>query len=265
MKIQFPFRRKAPQGTRMPFRAEFPVLAGLQIAASYSGARMGGDFFDVVQTPNGRVLLVLMDIAGLRDSALDIAAQAQEVFRERAAELFAHDGLNESDAIAELTLILNRAVLAAANGPRCSPAFVASYAPAMGTLTYVNAGHMPGFVVDAKDILLLSSNGLPLGLFSHVVHDAQVCVLGEGDAFVIASRGVAECSASQDDFGIDGIQKALAEASRQSANELCEVVLKMAQQYSGRSCSPVNDMTALALLRETRAKAQTPTKVGEVA
>lgn len=255
MKIPFPFRRKVSDETRVPLRADFPALEGLQIAASYSGARLGGDFFDVVPTPSGRIILVIMDIAGLRASALAIAAEAQGVFRERAAGLFANKSMNEADATTELTLILNRAVLAAANGPRCSPAFVASYSPELGSLTYVNAGHMPGFVVDSQDISQLSSNGLPLGLFSHVVHDAQVCVLGEGDAFVIASRGVAECTAAKEDFGVEGIHRALTGASRQSALELCETVLRMAHQHSGRHV-PVNDMTALALVRESRLRAE---------
>ena len=260
MKIHLPFRRKAADQTRVPLRADFPVLDGVQIAASYSGARMGGDFFDVVPTPSGRIILVIMDIAGLRTSALEIAAQAQEVFRERAKALFAHKNMNEADATTELTLVLNRAVLAAAKGPRCSPAFVASYSPELGSLTYVNAGHMPGFVVDSQDITQLSSNGLPLGLFSHVVHDAQVCILGESDAFVIASRGVAECRASKEDFGIEGIHKALTEASRQSALELCEGLLRVAHQHSGRH-APVNDMTALALLRDARLRAAAPASV----
>jgi serine phosphatase RsbU (regulator of sigma subunit) len=235
----------------VPVRAEFPTVPGVQLHALYSSSRIGGDFFDALRALNGRLVFLLMDIAGLRDSSLSIAAEVQEMFRNRSNQLFADDVVNESEAISELTLDLSRAVLAAAGAARCSPSFIASYSPSIGTLTYVNAGHMPGFVVDSNDILLLPSTGLPLGLFSHVVHDAQVCALAEGDAFVIASRGVAECGTPQQDFGIDGVRKALLEARRHSANELCQAVLRMALQHGGNR-APVNDMTALALLRESR-------------
>jgi serine phosphatase RsbU (regulator of sigma subunit) len=232
-------------------RSEFPAVEGVQLAALYSSSRVGGDFFDALQAPNGRLVFIIMDIAGKRESALEIAAQVQDVFRKRTKQLFANDVVNESEAISALVLDVSRAVLAAASGPRCSPAFIASYSPSIGTLTYVNAGHMPGFVVDSRDILLLPSTGLPLGLFSHVIHDAQVCALAEGDAFVIASRGVAECGTPQCDFGIEGVRQTLMDAHLHSANELCKVVLQVALQHSGRAV-PDNDMTALALLRERR-------------
>jgi sigma-B regulation protein RsbU (phosphoserine phosphatase) len=215
---------------------------------------VGGDFFDTVHAPNGRLVFALMDIAGVRESSLAIAAEVQEVLRKRVSNLFTRDAMNESEAISELTLDLSRSILAAADGPRCSPTFLASYSPTIGTLTYVNAGHMPGFVVDEADILMLPSTGLPLGLFSHVVHDAEVCALAEGDAFVIASRGVAECGTPQQDFGIDGVRKTLIDARTRSAQELCQAVLNMAMQHSAKG-TPENDMTALALKRDSRASA----------
>jgi serine phosphatase RsbU (regulator of sigma subunit) len=239
---------------RVPVRAEFPIVPGVQLHALYSSSRIGGDFFDALRAPNGRLVFLLMDIAGMRESSLSIAARVQEIFRKRTGQLFANDVVNESEAVSELTLNLSREVLSAAGAARCSPSFIASYSPSIGTLTYVNAGHMPGFVVDTKDILLLPSTGLPLGLFSHVVHDAQVCALAEGDAFVIASRGVAECGAPQQDFGIDGVRLTLLEARRHSADELCQAVLRMALQHGGNR-APVNDMTVLALLRESRTEA----------
>ena len=209
---------------------------------------MGGDFFDVRLSPTGRVVFVMLDIAGVRVDALNIASHVQDVFRKKVPVLFGSEDSNESEAVTELAIELNRAIKEAAGGARCAPAFLGCYSPTIGTLTCVNAGHMPGFVVDDSDIILLASNGVPLGLFSHAIHEAQICALREGDAFVLASRGVAESHAKANDFGIEGIREALSKTERQSAHKVCDTVLELARKFAGNRVIE-NDMTALALLR----------------
>jgi serine phosphatase RsbU (regulator of sigma subunit) len=227
------------------------------LAAAYLGMRMGGDFFDVLLSPTGRVVFVMMDIAGIRADALNIASHVQDVFRAKVPQLFGSEDFNEADAITELGIDLNRAVMEAAGGARCAPAFLACYSPLIGTMTCVNAGHMPGFVVDNSDVILLASNGVPLGLFSHAIHDAQICALREGDAFVLASRGVAESHAKMADFGIEGIRSALSTTERVNARQVCDSVLEVARKFAGNR-APENDMTALALLRTAAARKPVP-------
>src|SRR5205085_4737197 len=118
-----------------------PAIAGVQIAAQYRSARMGGDFYDFVATPSSRLLLLMLDIAGKREQAFDIAGAAQEYFRRRGPEMFDDPELNESTTLTELALNLNSIIMKSAGGVRCSPAFLACFDPAMGTLWYVNAGH----------------------------------------------------------------------------------------------------------------------------
>lgn len=221
----------------------------MEMVALYVGARMGGDFFDAIVAPNGRVVFILLDIAGPRSEALNIAAEVQDLLRRDIPRLFSSDHVNEAEAITALALAVNRCIIDAASGARCSPGFLASYSQELGTLTSINAGHMPGFVVDETDILQISSNGVPLGLFSHVLYEAQLCVLRENDAFVIASRGVAECHSRQKEFGIEGIREALLKGRGQSANMLCESLLQMAQQYSDNTPRE-NDLTVLSFVRK---------------
>ncbi len=251
MRFKLPFRKRPALTKRVPAPTEFPIFEGAELAASYAGARMGGDFFDVVLSPSGRIVIIMLDIAGAREEALSIAAYVQDTFRGRVPSLFPDDDINEAEAVTNLGIEINRAIMDAARGSRCAPAFIASYAPAIGTITCINAGHMPGFVVDNSDIILLASNGVPLGLFSHAIHDAQICALREGDAFVLASRGVAESHTKMADFGIDGIRTALTKVERASAEDLCKSILQVARRFSG-SKAIENDMTALALLRAQR-------------
>jgi serine phosphatase RsbU (regulator of sigma subunit) len=253
MKFKLPFRKRPAPIQRVPAPTDFPVFEGAELSAVYCGARMGGDFFDVLKSPSGRVVFAMLDIAGVRVDALNIASHVQDVFRKKVPSLFGSEDSNEAEAVTELAIELNRAIMDAAGGARCAPAFLGCYSPAIGTLTCVNAGHMPGFVVDDSDIILLASNGVPLGLFSHAIHEAQICALREGDAFVLASRGVAESHAKANDFGIEGIREALSKTERQSAHKVCDTVLELARKFAGNRVIE-NDMTALALLRAVPAR-----------
>jgi len=136
------------------------------LAALYRAARVGGDFFDFLQVGGSKLLFVMLDIAGKREAALHIAAAAQDLFSHGGNEIFASDDVEDSQAITRLLLDMNRAMIAAAGGVCCAPAFLGCYDETISTLTYINAGHTPAVLKDEEGTLLLEANGLPLGLFS---------------------------------------------------------------------------------------------------
>ena len=87
--MRLPFQSPAPQRTlRRPQPTPVPELGNSSISALYRAARVGGDFYDFLVTESGRLVFLLLDVAGKREEALDIAAAVQEGMRPRAAELF---------------------------------------------------------------------------------------------------------------------------------------------------------------------------------
>src|SRR4051794_22067524 len=142
MKLPF-LNHTAQRELRKPAPTSIPKLDSLQVAMQYKGARMGGDFFDFVETEPSRLIFLMMDIAGERQEAMHIAAAVQDTFREAAPEMFSGTDINEAQAAAGLNIAINRSVLEAAEGVRCAPAFLASFDEGLGTLTYVNSGHTP--------------------------------------------------------------------------------------------------------------------------
>lgn len=248
MNMKTLFRSSAPaRQLRQPVRSAVPDLKSGQIAAAYRAARVGGDFFDFVTTDSARLVFVLMDIAGKRDQAMDIAASVQDRFRAQAAQLLGPHMLNQSDALTELLLGLNRTILEAAHGVHCSPTFLGCYDEPMGTLWYINAGHPPGLVRDQEGITLLEANGIPLGLFSHATHDAQICVMQSGAALLLASKGVVETKGKGGEFGIARLQASLGASSFTTAHDLCQSILAAVEKFARNS--PENDITTLALVR----------------
>ena len=101
--------------------AEVPELHAAQLAAAYYGERQGGDLHDFVRVTPNRVLFGLLDMAGRLEENSAIVSAAQQTFRTRSQELFSADDVNEADAMAELCLELNRAIMAAEGGIRSCP------------------------------------------------------------------------------------------------------------------------------------------------
>jgi phosphoserine phosphatase RsbU/P len=240
------FRQENPQ-YRRPLPASMPELPNAHFFALYRGARTGGDFYDFA-VAGGRVLTLFCDISGKRDEALHIAAGVQEKFQEQCPELFSGVGMNEIERLSDLLLSINREIITTAKGARYTPAFVSCFDPEMGLLTYINAGHLPALLRDDDGISTLEASGLPLGLFSHSTHDAQVRVVRPGSSLLLVSRGVIETRRHHEEFGLDRVKENLLLAKFDNARELCTAMQAAAQRFLENSL-PENDLTTLAMVR----------------
>ncbi len=268
------FRSRAPERElRKPSPAKLPDLPTVKVAALYRGARVGGDFYDFIQVGSSRLLVLLLDIAGKRDEALHIAAAVQDVFHG-AADIFYDDTVNEAVALTSMLLDINRGLMEAAGGVRCAPAFLACYNEVLGTCCYINAGHTPALLKHNGGIDTLEACGLPLGLFSHATHDAQISALPPSAALVMVSRGLIEAKVHKEEFGLERVQQALKGAPGNDADLLCQHVLENVRQFlqaqqnsrllgfNSRQIGETdplgdNDTTAIALVRCAAASAAT--------
>ncbi len=246
--------RSAPQA---PVQAEVPELHSAELAAAYYGERQGGDLHDFVRVTPNRVLFGLLDMAGRLEENGKLVSVAQQTFRTRSPELFAGDDVNEADAMAELCLELNRAIMSAEGGVRSCPAFAGCYNEELGTICYFNAGHTPGLLRDLTGITELQATGLPLGLFSHATCEAPLVALPPGAALLLVSRGLLEGRRRREEFGLDRVKTGLQQGASESAKELCAGVIDGVQQFMRKP--PVhNDVTALALVRSANSKKPVP-------
>jgi serine phosphatase RsbU (regulator of sigma subunit) len=240
-----------------PVPTPFPKIDGAEIAASTLGERVAGDFYDSIRVSPERILFGLLDVAGRREDNHDILNAAQEIFRNLGTELFSKADINESDAMTELCLRINRHLIEVSKGVHSCPTFIACYHEKFGTLCYTNAGHTSGLLRDSTGITELPSTGLPLGLFSHATCEAPTVGAEKGAALLLVSRGIVDCSASESDaddgksaeqFGLDRVKQLLAAAPTAKAQDLCASVLNALGKFT--SCSlTADDRTALAFVR----------------
>lgn len=248
---------------RTPISAPTPGLANSAIAAKYRAARVGGDFFDFMRAGPSRLAFIVLDIAGKRAEALDVAAQVQELFRARVPELFTAADMNEAEATTELLVDVNHKIIEASGGVRCAAAFLGVYDDVLGTVFYINAGHTPALLRDPEGVTQLKAQGPPLGLFSHTTNDALMSVLRPGSALLVVSKGLVEARVGSKDYGIERAEKALLKAPADDAYGLCDFVLNDVADFLANSTgafrmpfrrqdsadNPYNDHTALALVR----------------
>ena len=252
MRSLFRSRVPKPIPTVEPVPTVFPKIEGADIAAVFAGKRVAGDFYDSVRVSPQRVLFGLLDVAGRREDTRSALTAAQEIFRNFGKELFSRPDINESDAMTELCIRINRGLLELHQGVRSCPAFVACYHEKFGTLCYTNAGHTPGLLRDSTGIAQLASTGLPLGLFSHATCEAPTVGLEKGAAVLLVSRGVIECGADNDksgnEFGLEGVKHLFLAAPPNRAQALCVSILDAAGRFSPE-VPLCDDRTALALVR----------------
>ncbi len=248
------FRRRSQGITPIePLPAVFPTIQGAEIAAAVAGERNLGEFYDCIRVSPERVLFGMLDLAGRREDNGAILSAAQQTFRESGAELFSKFDINESEAMTELSLRLNRKLLELSEPEVHScAAFIACYHEKFGTLCYTNSGHTPALLRDRKGIIEMTSTGLPLGLFSHATCDAPTVGMEANAAFLVVSRGVVECGSESHDpsgeFGLDRVKHALERDSRAHAQGLCTSILDAAGKFAS-GMSYCDDLTALALIR----------------
>lgn len=229
----------------------FPKIEGADIGGVFVGKRVAGDFYDSVRVSTERVLFGLLDVAGRREDNRGILIAAQDIFRSFGTELFSRPDINESNAMTELSLRINRGLIESSKGVHPCPAFIACYHEKFGTLCYTNAGHTPGLLRDSTGVAQLGSTGLPLGLFSHATCDAPTIGMEKGAALVLVSRGVVECAHQgrcEEEFGIGRVQELLQGATANTAQALCGDILEAAAKFSADSTFH-DDRTALALVR----------------
>jgi serine phosphatase RsbU (regulator of sigma subunit) len=242
------FRKKKPAVAIEPVPSAFPLLRQAEIAAAFAGQRSAGDFYDSFRVSPSRVLFGLLDVAGRRTQNEGILAKAQQVFREVGSELLAQNEANEADAMTELCLQMNRAIMEAAGGVHSSPAFAGCYNEELGILCYFNSGHTPALVRHADSVSELGATGLPLGLFSLAPVEARLIAMEPGAVLALVSRGVVEAEYKREEFGLARVESALKKSHRTPAREICRSILDDVQRFAG--AQPLqDDITALALVR----------------
>jgi CheY-like chemotaxis protein len=138
--------------------AALPTLAGLRLAARYQAAEeqaeVGGDFYDAMQTPDGRALVVIGDVQGHSLHAAVLMGELRYALRAYAEDCHPPQ---------ELIRRLNRLLLRHHPNTIATMCIVA-LSPDRATATIANAGHIPPLLAYRGKAGYLGYGGPVLGV-----------------------------------------------------------------------------------------------------
>ncbi len=225
-------------------RALFPTRAprtpGLDIAGLAEPAtEMCGDYFDSITLPGERLGLVIGDVSGHGLGPAIVMAGARAYLRAYLRALPGLDGALQA---------LNETLLADLEEGRFVTMLLAVIDPRTLRMSYANAGHPPGFVVDAAGRVraALDSSGTPLGAFPDCGARALGPVaLDRGDTVVLLTDGIVESRAP--DGCLLGSEGALDIVRRHlggSAQEILDGLVAGVREHTGRARQE-DDVTAI--------------------
>ncbi|GAA2295425.1 SpoIIE family protein phosphatase [Streptomyces kunmingensis] len=231
---------KSLQATMLP--RGLPEVADAEVAvryhAAWGGRDVGGDFYDVIALPRGRIGVVVGDVQGHDTHAAAIMGQLRIALRAFAGEGHAP------------ATVLSRAsrFLAELDTERFATCTYAQFDPATGIVRAVRAGHLPPLVrhVDGQVGVPRVRGGLPLGLATEFGMEDYPEVrldLVPGETLVLCTDGLVEDSALDLETGIQNLAEVL-RAGPEPAEELADHLSRALWERWGSS-----DDVALLVLR----------------
>lgn len=226
------------------FPKTFPELTRTDLAARNRQAKaVGGDYYDVLSYGDaGEQLLVVVDISGKGIAASLLMANIQATLRA----LLASD--HSLPAIGART---NDLLWASTPSNKYATGIMVRYDPASGRCEYINGGHNDGIVLRASgEVELLTTTGLPIGLFPKREYEAKTFALSPGDLLFLYSDGVPDaCMSDGAEFGMERLVENLRRYARLPAGEIPEKILEAIDEYVG-AAPQFDDITMLVLRRE---------------
>jgi serine phosphatase RsbU (regulator of sigma subunit) len=204
-----------------------PELPGLELGAAYeSSARVdvGGDVYDFMELPDGRLAVALGDVTGHGIEAAADMAMAKFVFRS-----LARDHADPSDFLQAANDVVVGEI---APGKFITMIYVV-IDPATGGVAVAGAGHpAPRIVSAAGDVTSLDAKGLVLGVELGQDYEDVNAQLESGDAVVLFTDGVIEARREGELYGLERLDRVLSERAALLPAELAHAVLADCRSFA---------------------------------
>lgn len=223
----------------------FPSIPGWQLAVTLLPAReTSGDFFDVIELSDGRLGILVADVADKGvGSALYMALSrtlirtyAEEYGAEPEVVFFAANNRLLKDARANLFITIFYGILD----------------PKEGLLTYCNAGHNPPYLIrnsEHETIISLHRTGIAMGIEANSTWTTETVAIDPGDILILYTDGIPDAQDEDGDFFND---EAMIEISRKNsekfAHEIQSAIIEEVQKFSGNAPQS-DDITLMVLMR----------------
>jgi phosphoserine phosphatase RsbU/P len=226
------------------FPQKFPPVAGLDYCGKCRPALgVGGDYYDFLALPGGRLGIALGDVSGKGIAAALMMASLEASLRAEA--------MRGTDDLGALVQNVNRLVYDATAENRYATFFYAQYDPSTRCLSYVNAGHNPPMLFRKREsgwqTERLEAGGTVVGLLPQFPYRQAAAALERGDLLVIYTDGVSEAlNPADEEWGEERMMDAVKRCDGLDAAETIEQVMRAADDFAS-GAKQHDDMTLVVL------------------
>jgi serine phosphatase RsbU (regulator of sigma subunit)/anti-sigma regulatory factor (Ser/Thr protein kinase) len=213
-----------------------PDMADVELAARYLPAStevgVGGDWYDAVALPTGRLAVAIGDVAGHGTQAAATMAQLR-----MATRAYALNGLSPSEALEQLNTVAHGL------GNVMATMLYVLIDPDTGDYVFANAGHLPPLEIAPSGSGRFLEGGLaaPVGSAPFVGYREATGTLDAGVTLLLYTDGLAEKRGRHIDDGLRAIQGLAASGPRDLAG-LCDHLV-------GRDARSRSDDVAVVAIR----------------
>ena len=218
-----------------------PEPPGWRIQPYYQAARqVGGDFYDVLELPGGRLGLVIGDVTDKGVPAALVMASTRSVLRASAQRL-----VDPAKVLARV----NDQLVDDIPSRMFVTCLYGVLDPATGTLELANAGHDLPFVATADGAVEeVMARGMPLGMLPGSDYESTTVLLDPGSRLLLYSDGIAEAHAPDGEmFGFPRTGALLQQVP--VGDGAVEGILATLATFTGPSWEQEDDVTLLLVER----------------
>jgi phosphoserine phosphatase RsbU/P len=219
---------------------KIPISELYQIAAINKTAKMvGGDFFDVVELDENRLLLAIADVSGKGIQASLLMANLQA---------FLKSIYKQNYKIEEASNFLNDLVSENTTNGSFITFFWGILDLVSKEFTYVNMGHNPPLLIRDNKITKLKKGGMILGVMKTVIpYEYETVVLNNNDALILFTDGVTEAmNLKNEEYSDERLEKLCLTIADHDAEKILDIILTDTNNHTS-GAEQSDDITSLIL------------------
>jgi len=222
---------------------KLPLITGYSLAfKSVTCYEVGGDYIDIVGQPDGNILMAVADVAGKGMASAIMSTSFRAAFRAMAIT---------GPPLDELATRMNEHHWHEGEEARRRyvTAIFMRLHPESGRLEVVNAGHNPGFLVQADGTLRqFESVGTPLGLLPGMRYSSEQGVFTPGARLLFYTDGLTEVFRGDEEFGPERLIDEFSRCRGERADVILDSLWTTIEDFA-EGGPQSDDMSALALCR----------------
>ncbi len=218
-------------------------IEGYEIAGiNISSKEVGGDYYDCINLPNGKVALVIADVTGKGISAALLVNTLN-------ASLYSY--LEFNLPLTEMTERLNKLIYRSSPSDKFITFFIAVLDPISGELDMVNAGHNPILILRANgELEQIDAGGIGLGMLDlGLPFTGQKLKLEKNDRLFLYTDGIPEAmNENEEEYSDERMIEFLKSNSHKSAEEFISELVDDVKKHVG-TAHQSDDITSLILIK----------------